>query len=207
MILLQPVNMQLADISILHQKSLVPIRDQSTLGNSDKSGQNFFGHLYIALFVDRTMQTQFTNTTLCYIRSNDQTLMLRRAKRDSMYGKWIVPGGKFEPGETPEECAIRESLEETGLTLNKVDLRGILTFVNDRTSPRIKTTTCFVFECFDFHGALQASDEGELRWVADSEMTSLDIPRSDQTFIPWIYNDRRTFSAKFRAGLQSVVFF
>ena len=59
------------------------------------------------------------NTTLCYITRGDQVLMLHRVKKknDINQDKWIGIGGKFEGEETPDECLLREALEETGLRL------------------------------------------------------------------------------------------
>ena len=55
--------------------------------------------------------------TLCYVRQGGKTLMIHRVKKlnDIHAGKWNGLGGKLEPGETPEECARREILEESGL--------------------------------------------------------------------------------------------
>jgi len=60
--------------------------------------------------------------------------MLYRNKKtdDPCEGKWVGVGGKFEPGETPEQCLLREVREETGLTLNDYKFRGIINFVSDR---------------------------------------------------------------------------
>ena len=57
------------------------------------------------------------NTTLCYIRQGGQCLMLHRVKKenDLNQGKWIGIGGKFEDGESPEDCLLREAREETGI--------------------------------------------------------------------------------------------
>jgi ADP-ribose pyrophosphatase len=68
-------------------------------------------------------------TTLCYIKKDGKTLMLHRTKKqnDIHGGKWNGLGGHMEQGETPEECAIREVCEESGLTIKKPLLRGILT--------------------------------------------------------------------------------
>ncbi|MBQ4373951.1 MAG: NUDIX domain-containing protein, partial [Lachnospiraceae bacterium] len=73
------------------------------------------------------------NTTLCYIEQNGRYLMLLRNKKaqDLNEGKWIGVGGKFEEGETPEECLLREVKEETGLTLTDYRYRGVITFVSD----------------------------------------------------------------------------
>ena len=54
-------------------------------------------------------------TTLCYIEKDDCYLMLHRVKKenDLNHDKWIGVGGKFEAGEMPEECMLREVKEET----------------------------------------------------------------------------------------------
>ena len=69
-------------------------------------------------------------TTLCYIEQNGKYLMLHRVKKkkDVNQHKWIGVGGHFEPGESPEECLLREVKEETGLTLLSWRFRGIITF-------------------------------------------------------------------------------
>ena len=62
------------------------------------------------------------NVTLCYLENEKgEYLMLHRVKKqnDLNHDKWIGVGGKFEPGESPEECICRETLEETGLTLTE----------------------------------------------------------------------------------------
>lgn len=71
-------------------------------------------------------------TTLCYIEKDDAYLMLHRTKKekDINKDKWIGIGGKFLPGETPEECLIREALEETGVKLTNYSFRGIVTFLS-----------------------------------------------------------------------------
>ncbi len=55
--------------------------------------------------------------TLCYVKHDGKTLMIHRIKKenDIHAGKWNGLGGKFQPGETPEECVIREIFEEFGL--------------------------------------------------------------------------------------------
>ena len=67
--------------------------------------------------------------TLCYVRDNktNSTLMLHRVKKENDYhhGKWNGLGGKFEPGESPEECAVREIKEESGLNVKSIKMKGL----------------------------------------------------------------------------------
>ena len=74
-------------------------------------------------------------TTLCYIENDkNEYLMLHRTKKEHDYNKdkWIGIGGKFENGESPEDCAVREIREETGLIVEHAELEycGIGTFVD-----------------------------------------------------------------------------
>ena len=65
------------------------------------------------------------NCTLCYIENDrDEYLMLHRVKKknDVNQDKWIGVGGKFEDGESPDECLKREVLEETGLHVRAREL-------------------------------------------------------------------------------------
>ena len=74
------------------------------------------------------------NSTLCYLERGDEYLMLHRIKKknDLNHDKWIGVGGKLEEGESPEDCILRETQEETGLTLTEYRYRGLVTFVSDQ---------------------------------------------------------------------------
>ena len=71
-------------------------------------------------------------STLCYIEKDNKYLMLHRTKKknDINKDKWLGIGGKFEEGESSEECIVREVMEETGLKLNSYQLRTIVTYVS-----------------------------------------------------------------------------
>ena len=133
--------------------------------------------------------------TLCYIRRDGKTLMVHRVKKpnDMHQGKWNGLGGKLEPGETPEECAIREIFEESGLRAHNPQLKGLLTFP---AFAEEEDWYAFVFVVTDFHGELIDSPEGILAWVDDTELLDLDLWEGDRFFMPWL--DRTGFfSAKF----------
>lgn len=133
--------------------------------------------------------------TLCYIRRAGKTLMIHRVKKqnDMHQGKWNGLGGKLEPGETPEECAIREIREEAGLSARNPQLRGFLTFpgfAND------EDWYAFVFVVDDFEGELIDSPEGNLAWIEDDRLMELSLWEGDYIFLPWL--DRPGFfSGKF----------
>ena len=133
--------------------------------------------------------------TLCYLRHEGKTLMVHRIKKknDMHAGKWNGLGGKLEPGETPEECAVREILEESGLKVINPVLKGVLTFPafsND------EDWYAFVFVAHEFEGQLIDSPEGDLKWVDNSELLDLNLWDGDRIFLPWL--DRPGFfSGKF----------
>jgi len=66
----------------------------------------------------------------CIIANADRTLLLRRGLEPSL-GKWTYPGGFVDLGETPEKCALRETLEEVGMTVRYPELLGIYADRND----------------------------------------------------------------------------
>jgi 8-oxo-dGTP diphosphatase len=147
--------------------------------------------------------------TLCYTRRNGRTLMVHRVKKenDMHQGKWNGLGGKLEPGETPEECAIREIREEAGLQVTKLILKGFLTFPSFADD---EDWYAFVFLARDFTGELIESPEGDLAWIDDSQLLKLELWEGDRIFLPWLERPG-FFSGKFvyeegRLVSHSVVF-
>ena len=134
------------------------------------------------------------NTTLCYLERDGKYLMLHRVKKanDPSHDKWIGVGGKFEDGESPEECALRETREETGLTLTSYRYRGLVTFVSDRW----ETEYMHLFTADVWEGELTACDEGELVWVEKSRLSSLPIWEGDKLFFRLLDEDIPFFSLK-----------
>ena len=134
------------------------------------------------------------NTTLCYIERDGKYLMLYRTvkENDLNHDKWIGIGGKFEEKESPEECVLRETLEETGLTLNSWRYCGIVTFVSDKWG----TEYMHLFHSDDFCGEIIEYDEGELRWVEKSEIYDLPLWEGDKIFLRLIDKNVPFFSLK-----------
>lgn len=134
------------------------------------------------------------NTTLVHLERDGKYLMLHRVKkeRDENHDKWVGIGGKFEPGESPEDCAVREVLEETGLIMHAWAYRGIVTFVSDEWG----TEYMHLFHSKNFEGTLKDCDEGVLEWVDKKALLALPIWEGDRIFLRLLDTDRPFFSLK-----------
>ncbi len=133
--------------------------------------------------------------TLCYVKNNGKTLMLYRNKKENDYhkGKWNGLGGKFEDGETPEECAVREIYEESGLRISNPKMNGFITFPNFDGK---NDWYVFLFTANNFTGELIDSHEGKLEWINDENLLGLNLWDGDKIFLKWILEEK-FFSAKF----------
>lgn len=134
------------------------------------------------------------NTSLCYIERDGKYLMLHRVKKenDENHDKWIGIGGKFEYGESPEDCMLREMREETGLTAESWRYRGIVTFVSDEWG----TEYMHLFTCHEFSGEMKSCDEGELEWIEKKQLLALPIWEGDKIFLRLLDEDVPFFSLK-----------
>lgn len=134
---------------------------------------------------------QMHNTTLCYITRGEEVLMLHRVKKqhDINKDKWIGIGGKFEPGESPDECLLREVKEETGLTLTSWRCRGVVTFLSEGENGEYM----YLFTADGFKGALTDCDEGELQWVRRDFLDQLPKWEGDKIFLDLLWQDASFF--------------
>ena len=136
------------------------------------------------------------HSTLCYLERDGQYLMLHRVKKqnDANHDKWIGVGGKFEEGESPEDCVTREVWEETGLTLTDYAYRGIVTFVSDRWEGEYM----HLFTATGFTGQVKECDEGQLEWISKEKLMQLPMWAGDRLFLDRIAQPGPFFSLKLR---------
>jgi 8-oxo-dGTP diphosphatase len=110
--------------------------------------------------------TEKPGISAAIIVSEGKVLMVRRAVKEGKLS-WQFPAGAIEAGEVAEEAAVRETLEETGLTVKAVKLIGER--IHPNTGRAMSYTACEVVE-----GEARVADEDELdavAWVAHSEIT------------------------------------
>ena len=135
------------------------------------------------------------HTTLCYIEQNGAYLMMHRVKKqnDVNKEKWVGIGGKFEDGETPFECAVREIKEETGLTPLDLKYRGLVTFVSNLYG----TEFMHLFTAKGYLGQLNKEcEEGELVWVNKKDVSNLNIWEGDKIFFSLLETEPKFFYLK-----------
>lgn len=129
------------------------------------------------------------NATVCYLKKDNQILMIKFSKK---WGQvYAPPGGKFERGESPLDCIIREFYEETGLTLINPKLQGI-SYWQDSAEGII-----FVYVAEEYKGKLSVtSSEGKLEWIKIDDLLSIRQFDQNEKFTPYLFKNE-LFEGKF----------
>lgn len=148
------------------------------------------------VFTIKKHRLEFYDAAACYLRQGDKVLMLKyKTKWNHVY---TPPGGKFEKGESPVECATREFYEETGLKLINPKLQGI-SYWYDKTEGVI-----FIYTADEYEGELRESEEGTLEWVDIESLENLEQFDQNRLFTPYLFKDK-IFEGKFKIDSNSKV--
>lgn len=126
--------------------------------------------------------------TLCHVIDGNR-LLLKEATRGISKGKWNGPGGKFEKGETPEQCAIRETLEETGIRMSRPFFHGKLYFFMD--GKRRLSIEGFLFSTKRFSGRIKSSEEGPVKWFDINKLPKSQMWDDDQYWFSLMLSGKR----------------
>jgi 8-oxo-dGTP diphosphatase len=130
-----------------------------------------------------------TNAVLCYIRDRGRVLLQRKAEGRFGGGFWNAPGGKIVDGESPEQAAVREVREETGLRVDGLRHCGTIVFyVEGVDGPDIHV---HVFEAGEFEGTPTANEEGPLEWIAEDALPYGQMWEDDRLWVPHVLAGRR----------------
>ncbi len=129
------------------------------------------------------------NSTACYLKKDNKVLMIKFSKK---WGQvYAPPGGKFESGESPLDCVLREFFEETGLTLIHPRLQGI-SYWQD-----VSEGIIFIYTAEEFEGELTPiTEEGTLEWIDLKDLPKINQFDQNQKFTSYLFQED-LFEGKF----------
>jgi 8-oxo-dGTP diphosphatase len=127
-----------------------------------------------------TISTLFPVVAAALIDRKGQVLVQRRPEGKAMAGLWEFPGGKVEPGETPELALIRELDEELGIAV-AADALVPLTFASAPLGGR--NLLLLLYLCRGWRGEPRALDAEALLWCRPPALRQLEMPPADLPFI------------------------
>jgi ADP-ribose pyrophosphatase YjhB (NUDIX family) len=118
------------------------------------------------------------------IIQGNQVVLVKRGHAP-LQGKWSIPGGVLEVGETLRKAAIREAFEETGLSIEPGELLGVFERVLPDEEGRMKYHYVLIdFLCRRVAGELTAGDDAdEVRWFRRDELAALELARETEEVI------------------------
>jgi len=117
------------------------------------------------------------------VDADNRVLLAQRPPGKSLAGLWEFPGGKVEPGETPEETLIRELQEEIGVE-TKIACLAPLTFASHTYETFHLLMPLYV--CRRYEGTPVAREGQVLKWVRPRDMRNYPMPPADEPLIPFL---------------------
>lgn len=120
-------------------------------------------------------------SAVALVDTDGRVLLAQRPEGKSMAGLWEFPGGKVEPGETPENCLIRELHEELGIETWDSCLAP-LTFASHTYADFHLLMPLFV--CRKWDGIPKPVENQVLKWVEPSKLRDYPMPPADIPLIP-----------------------
>lgn len=116
--------------------------------------------------------------TAAIMISHGKVLIAQRAKGLRLAGKWEFPGGKVEPGETPEECLKREIREELGMEIAVDEFFGESVYHYDTGPIRL-----LAYKARWIGGELRLTEHEQIKWVKPEELDGYDFSPADLPFV------------------------
>jgi 8-oxo-dGTP diphosphatase len=116
------------------------------------------------------------------LERDGRILIARRKPGRHMADRWEFPGGKIEPGETPEQSLVRELEEELDLRVRVGRLLCRTVYEDDGVSLEL-----LVYRVDSFDGTPVLREHGEIRWVAPGELRSFELADSDRRVVEELF--------------------
>ena len=135
----------------------------------------------LAKLLSRIMKRKYPDAPLvgvgAIIIERDRVVLVRRG-HPPLAGEWSIPGGVLEVGETLRQAAVREALEETGLTVEADELLGVYDRILRDADERTRYHYVLIdFLCRRIAGEFQAGDDAaEAAWFTRRELGELPLP-------------------------------
>ncbi|MGL3609166.1 8-oxo-dGTP diphosphatase MutT [Rhizobium sp. G187] len=117
------------------------------------------------------------------VDADNRILLAQRPPGKSLAGLWEFPGGKVEPGETPEETLVRELEEEIGIK-TKVACLAPLTFASHTYETFHLLMPLYI--CRRYEGIAQGLEGQALKWVSAKALRDYPMPPADEPLIPFL---------------------
>lgn len=117
--------------------------------------------------------------TAAVLREGDRYFIARRAPGERLAGFWEFPGGKVDPGESPEAAMARELREELCIDATVGELLADVT--HDLDGPRPVRLLFYAIERYT--GTIRLQDHDDARWVSAAEMASYEFAPADRPFV------------------------
>ncbi|HSX76751.1 MAG TPA: 8-oxo-dGTP diphosphatase MutT [Shinella sp.] len=117
------------------------------------------------------------------VDADGRVLLAQRPEGKTLAGLWEFPGGKVEPGETPEETLIRELDEELGIR-TKVACLAPLTFASHTYDDFHLLMPLYV--CRRFEGTAHGREGQAIKWVRPKALREYPMPPADEPLIPFL---------------------
>ncbi|MEM4679991.1 MAG: 8-oxo-dGTP diphosphatase [Thermofilaceae archaeon] len=119
------------------------------------------------------------HAVLCFLLRDGKVLLIRK-KKGFGAGKLAGVGGRIEPGETPEEAAVREVYEEVNVRVRSLVKVGVLTFYSVSDEP---DWIVHVYLSTDFEGEPKPSEEAEPHWYAVDQLPLEEMWEDDSVWL------------------------
>jgi 8-oxo-dGTP diphosphatase len=117
------------------------------------------------------------------IDADGRVLICQRPEGKAMAGLWEFPGGKVEPGETPEQCLIRELQEELGITVASACLAPFVFASHDYERFHLLMP---LYLCRRWEGRIVAHEHKATAWVKPNRLGDYPMPPADAPLIAWL---------------------
>ncbi len=138
----------------------------------------------------------------CYLIKDNEVVVTKYKKGNKKEGYYDIPGGKIEEGESPKQTAIREMKEETGIEIQNLKYKGIMTIEYPNRM--------FIFDTFiskEYEGEPQEFEENTSEWIDIDELLKKEkilsnIILLDKFLIKGLIDDNRNFNLHIKVDEQ-----